>query len=140
MDHQITLSHRNSDTRHIYRSRPAAITPARCRHNRQTFGVHFTRVEGTWVNDYAFRISPRFGQAEGHSLNRTLRGRFGKSRDYPGCPFCKDKVLFKCGCGGLTCFVTDEADFQPFACAWCDDWIASYSNGWDSVQTSCDDL
>jgi hypothetical protein len=126
----------------IYRSRTTAITVARCRHNQKPFGVHFTRnADKTWSWDYAFRLSPRSARTEGQELDSKLQGPFGgASSDYPGCPCCGDKVLFKCHCGRLTCFVTNEEDFEPFACAWCGEWMGSFTKGWDSLLTTRGDL
>ena len=126
-----------------YSSRKAALTLARCRHNRESFGVHlvFDRMEERWSVDYAFPLSPFSARKEGQNNGKVLRGRFGRhGPDYPGCPHCGDKVLFKCSCGRLTCFVTDDADFESFSCAWCGTWVDAYSSGWDSLGTHSGDL
>ena len=124
-----------------YYPRETALTLARCRDSRETFGVHLTHQNKQWVTDAAFRLRSHSAALEGQTDPKTIRGNFGgPTDDYPGCPCCGDMVLFKCSCEKLTCFVTDYNDFEPFHCAWCGDYIDDFSDGWDSLQTQSGDL
>lgn len=92
------------------------IVWARCRFNRQSFGMRFEEQgRGQWLADWAFPIKERAAQREQYSPAQ-ITGAIGFDPRYPGCPYCHVVGLFRCSCGGVACWSEGE---RVVTCPWC---------------------
>lgn len=94
------------------------ILTARCRSNRQLFGVRFEEdplLTGRWRADWAFDLKEDRAKREGYDKT-TLEGSFDYQKDYPGCPHCFSRRLVKCSCGKVFCY---DGKGGQLTCPWC---------------------
>ena len=81
----------------------AVVVKARCRHNRQFFGIRFEEREpGHWVADWAFAVKESVAGKEDYSQNIT--GTFEFDAEYPGCPHCHGRNILVWSCCGVSCW------------------------------------
>lgn len=83
------------------------IVMVRCTHTRQPYGIRFEELSrGNWVGNWAFAIREDRANREGYDRGE-IKGSFGFSEGYPGCPHCQASNVVKCGkCGQLSCWDT----------------------------------
>lgn len=94
------------------------ILTARCRMNRQTFGVRFEeKLPEKWIADWAFALKEERARREGYDQTK-MTGGFAFDSDYPGCPHCYARRLVKCSCGQVMCFDPRGRD-ETLVCPWC---------------------
>lgn len=92
------------------------IVLARCRHNRQGFGIRFEeKSRGQWTADWAFAVKETAARREGYDQGE-IAGEFEVDPAYPGCPHCEAKLLLKCGCGKVACWNGED---HRVTCPWC---------------------
>lgn len=73
------------------------VALVRCSYTRRPFGIRFEELKpGVWAGRWAFAIGEDRARREGYD-RRDIRGRFGFSESYPGCPFCQATGVLKCG-------------------------------------------
>jgi hypothetical protein len=92
------------------------IVLSRCSQSRRPFGIRFEeRAVGQWLADWAFSLKDDAARREGYDRS-TLAGTFGFEADFPGCPSCRAKSCFKCGCGKVGCW---DGQQPTVICPWC---------------------
>ena len=92
------------------------ILLARCRVNRQPFGVRYEeKTPGRWQASWAFAIPEDRAKREGYDRT-VLEGSFDYEKDYPGCPHCFARRLVKCSCGHIFCY---DGKGGRLTCPWC---------------------
>src|SRR5437764_15248949 len=80
------------------------IVTSRCSRTRQYFGIRFEEaIRGQWIADWAFPIKETLAKKEGYNRNQ-ITGTFSFASEYPGCPDCQAKSIFKCNCGKIACW------------------------------------
>lgn len=95
------------------------IVTARCSHNRQGFAIRFEqKAHGQWIADWAFAVKETLARkARKEEYDRSeITGAFGFDAAYPGCPHCRAKGVFKCGCGKVACW---DGERGAITCPWC---------------------
>jgi hypothetical protein len=93
----------------------ANVILAKCRTEKQLYGMRVQEVGGDWVRTWAFPIREELAVQEGFD-KVSLQGSFGVTEDYPGCPYCGTKMFFVCGaCGKLNCYHGEKIT----KCLWC---------------------
>jgi hypothetical protein len=92
------------------------IVMACCNRTKQNFGIRFEENQkGRWTADWAFAVKETYAKKEGYDHN-TIAGTFMFDNVYPGCPYCRAKSIFKCGCGKVNCW---NRKITIVTCAWC---------------------
>jgi DNA-directed RNA polymerase subunit RPC12/RpoP len=81
----------------------ASIILAKCSKHNHTFGVRVEKRENDWVSTWAFPIDDKKAKREGFDRNE-IKGSLLPTADYPGCPYCGEKVLVHCACGKMICY------------------------------------
>lgn len=81
-----------------------------CHITRQPYGVRLEEIShGVWMGDWAFAINENRAKREGYDRSE-IRGTFGFTEKYPGCPYCRATGLVRCGrCGQLTCWNSESS-------------------------------
>lgn len=95
------------------------IVLARCSKTGDLFAMRLTEVVSQeWLCDAAFAISEEEAEAKGYDAHqiKNLRGVFGNSDDYPGCPHCGNEGTMVCSCGRAGCHDGHTAFYD---CQWC---------------------
>jgi hypothetical protein len=91
------------------------IVTCRCSRSRQGFGIRFEEVQPCqWVADWAFAVPDTTASKEGYDRNG-IAGAFSLANAYPGCPHCRTRSIFRCGCGKVGCW--DGVSYV--ICPWC---------------------
>ena len=102
----------------------AKIILSKCNTHNHIFGVRVEKRENDWVRTWAFKVDYANTQNEDYSTG-SISGTFGKTQEYPGCPYCKAESFLTCSnCGKWTCI---EWGSQTGYCRWCDPHI-KYDN------------
>jgi uncharacterized Zn-finger protein len=73
------------------------------------------------VPTWAFPIDERKAKHEGFDAN-TVNSSMNPDDNYPGCPYCGERVDFtRCSCGKIGCGggVRDYGDYREYTCPWC---------------------
>lgn len=104
--------------------REAAIVTVLCSQTRREFFVRFDPIGAGWLLAAVVR-PPRSagpGTAGPAPMNRTLQGQLVMGVNYPGCPYCRQPTIVKCGgCGAVRC--APPAEEQPGSlCPSCETW------------------
>ena len=94
----------------------AAVIVAKCPTNHKLYGI---RVEHTgnreWTFTWSFPIKEQTAQKEGYDKTKVI-GSLLIGEEYPGCPYCKQKVITICECGHASC---THLCNNVFTCEWC---------------------
>jgi len=97
-----------------------------CKHNKM-FGIRVERAGNDWIRTWAFPISAASAKREGFD-ETMITGSLNASPEFPGCPHCGAKNLFKCACGQISCY---DGQSRSVFCYWCntkaDDLVRSTS-------------
>jgi hypothetical protein len=127
--------------RQLYIARKTVLTIAKCTETEDDFGLHLTQIEeGVWIMDYTFVPRPHAVLTENQWSAERVTGKFnGGDSDFEGCPHCGNRQMFRCDCEHISCFVTNNHDFEPFNCPWCGLYVSDFSNGWDDLMTRTGD-
>lgn len=89
--------------------------PMRCAHSGAEMVATFSREESAWHLTEA-HLSGVGPNPSAVTRGIHVDGEFLIHTSYRGCPSCGLQSFFRCGCGGVTCFVGGESWFR---CAWC---------------------
>lgn len=93
----------------------ANVILAKCRTDRQMYGIRVEERGGDWIRTWAFPIKEELAVQEGFD-KVNINGSFTATEDYPGCPYCGTRNFFVCGrCGKLNCWSGEEFT----TCRWC---------------------
>jgi|GEM_PF-1412950 hypothetical protein len=102
------------------------IVNARCTRNGGLFEIKFEFRNGIWeaINSIIIMEKPHVVTAPRiptfhpttQILPTEIRGTISIGSDYPGCPYCRNRSFFLCGCGRLCCY--DGVDRYGY-CQWC---------------------
>ncbi len=102
------------------------IVNARCTRNGGLFGMQFEFRDGIWQATNTFviqekppvvttpRIPPVYPTPQ--ITPKEIHGEITTGYEYPGCPYCRNRSFFKCGCGNICCY--DGVDKYGY-CQWC---------------------
>jgi hypothetical protein len=74
------------------------------------------KTKDYWIADWAFAIKEESASREGYQ-NTTVCGAFAFAAEYPGCPHCGARSIFKCGCGRVACW---DGETRRVTCPWCE--------------------
>jgi len=92
------------------------IVMAQCSKRQHLFGIRFEQVGRNWAADWTFALKEGVAKREGYD-KATIRGSFGTTEQYPGCPFCETISVAQCSrCGQISCLQSGET---LFACPKC---------------------
>jgi hypothetical protein len=92
------------------------IVLARCAHSREPFGIRMEeKSRGQWTADWAFSMEEGTAKREGYDRT-AISGVFSTADTYPGCPTCRSRRFFKCGCGKVCCW---DGERRTVTCSWC---------------------
>jgi len=92
--------------------------------NKHTFGIRVEKRGDDWVRTWAFKIDEDRAKSEGYDSVK-LTGTFEPVDKYPGCPYCGEKGLVFCNCGGINCssgLSQEKIDGETvgvITCNWC---------------------
>lgn len=93
----------------------ANVILAKCRTERELYGMRVEERGGDWIRTWAFPIRQELAEKEGFDKVQ-IQGSFTTTEDYPGCPYCGTDGFFVCGkCGKLNCYRGEETT----VCLWC---------------------
>ena len=94
----------------------AVVIMARCAINRQGYGIRLEeKSKNYWEADWAFTLKEKAAAIEGYE-GSTISGTFCFAAEYPGCPHCGSRSIFKCGCGKVACW---NGEIRQVTCPWC---------------------
>jgi hypothetical protein len=97
------------------------IVLARCRGTGKLFAIRFEeKVAGQWQADWAFPVKEDIAKRE-HFDRGEITGSFNFAPTYPGCPVCRARTCFRCSCGKVGCWNTEE---KQVTCPWCHRTVA----------------
>jgi len=85
-----------------------------CKHN-QTFGLRLEKINNNWLRTWAFKIKESSVKREGYDKN-PINGTLMPMPSYPGCPYCKADNVVLCGCGKVSCYLSES---KSVYCYWC---------------------
>lgn len=88
---------------------------ARCSRTKADFTIRFSQTGSLLVGDAAFPLSPENAQRKEFGAVH-LEGQIQFASSYPGCPGCKAKSMYRCGCGKVGCWDTKSSSVT---CPWC---------------------
>lgn len=93
------------------------IIIAKCPHANKTYGMRSERIaQDAWRITWAFPIKESTAHNEGYDKT-AVSGSISFSNDYPGCPYCHEKLWIQCNsCGRLSCYILKNG---LFTCTWC---------------------
>ena len=92
------------------------IVMARCSGSKQSFGIRFEeKARGQWAADWAFAVKETSASKEGYDRGK-VTGNFWFDDGYPGCPYCRVRSIFRCGCGKVACW---DGERRTVTCPWC---------------------
>jgi hypothetical protein len=96
--------------------RNVVVVMAKCCKTRGGFGIRFERISPRqWSATWAFALKE--GAAEREGYDRTeVTGAFVFDPLFPGCPHCRSRSFFRCGCGRVSCW---SGDGKTVVCPWC---------------------
>lgn len=101
----------------------ANVILAKCRTERQMYGMRVEETGGDWIRTWAFPIKEELAVQEGFDKVK-IDGSFLATEDYPGCPYCGARNFFVCGsCGKLNCYNGEKIT----TCKWCGNSAETYS-------------
>lgn len=93
------------------------IVPAYCqRSHEHLFGIRTEKMDGVWVMNWAFKMTPRHAANEKY-LNNSIGGQIAIANEYPGCPYCGTKGFYQCpNCSKIVCCETTETQVTCPSC------------------------
>ena len=106
----------------------AVIAVSKCSKHKQTYGMRFEQQGRNWVYTWAFPLREKTALREDYDKTK-ITGALIEGEEFPGCPFCKTKGFFYCGCGKLNCW---DGRSRFATCNWCGA-TGELSNGIDSI-------
>ena len=93
----------------------ANVILAKCRTERELYGMQVEERNGDWIRTWAFPIKEELATKEGFDKVQ-IHGSFQSTEDYPGCPYCGTEGFFVCStCGKLNCWNGETTT----VCKWC---------------------
>src|SRR2546421_378043 len=92
------------------------IVLARCCQSAHLYGVRFEEaVRNQWLADWAFAVREQTARRERVDQG-DITGGFGFAPEFPGCPHCGARSVFRCSCGKVACWDTET---MKVTCPWC---------------------
>lgn len=92
------------------------IVLARCCRSANLYGIRFEEVtRHRWLADWAFTVREQTARRERFD-HGDITGGFGFASEYPGCPHCRHKSVFRCSCGKVACW---DSESLKVTCPWC---------------------
>ncbi len=110
----------------------AVVALSKCSQTKKTYGIRFERTGRDWQYTWAFPITEKTATREDYDKTR-ITGSLIEGVAYPGCPHCKARGFFHCGCGKLNCW--DGRSYHA-TCNWCGASGELTKNGIDSIDIS----
>ena len=96
--------------------RNIVVVLARCSDSKTLFGVRFERKDASgWAGTWAFPLRESTATREGYDRT-SISGSFSLDPSYPGCPSCRARAFFRCGCGKVGCW---DGERRKVTCPWC---------------------
>lgn len=84
------------------------LVSAQCARSTKPFLIRFQEAGNRWLADWVVcnasltAIEPK-----------SVQGTFDLRPDYPGCPHCSAKAIFRCGCEQIACWNSQSEDVCP---------------------------
>lgn len=94
-------------------SKRAFAMVLKCQHTKKTFGVTIDPTEKGYKRVWSFKISESKAAYEGYDVN-TVHGKIYSDKNYPGCPYCGNKLFVFCQCGNVYCGEGDGYSVCPY--------------------------
>ncbi len=95
--------------------REAVVVLCKCGEVHRTFGIRTEKRNNEWYFTWAFPIKEASAKREGYDQTKVV-GQILLEKEYPGCPYCKNKGFVVCSCGHICCNITKDG---IFTCEWC---------------------
>ena len=104
----------------------ANVVLAKCRTDKELYGMRVEERSGDWIRTWAFRIKEEMARYEGFDQVE-ISGSFLAMYGYPGCPYCGETKFTVCGaCKKISCYHGEKIA----TCKWC-----GYSSEVETVKT-----
>jgi len=90
---------------------------ARCNDLHHGFGIRVEEKElSNWCCDWTFPLTKQHARREKYH-ETIIQGNIFVDTQYPGCPHCGSKSIYKCGnCGKIACWNSEDL---TVVCPWC---------------------